>query len=132
MVKSTIEYTGNLHCVAVHGPSGAQIETDAPVDNHGRGEAFSPTDLCATSLGVCMATVMGIAAEKRGIDIKGLRMEVTKEMSTDAPRRIARITVEIWMPVPEDNVLRNIAETCPVQQSLNPAIDIQLIFHWAK
>src|SRR5450432_2859510 len=98
MVKITGEYEGVLHCNAIHGPSGKTLITDAPKDNQGRGEAFSPTDLTATSLGVCMATTMAMAARKYGVELRGLRYEITKEMSTDAPRRIVRITSEFWMP----------------------------------
>ena len=93
VVEIEIGYAGELHCTAKHGPSGAELETDAPVDNHGRGEAFSPTDLCATSLGVCMMTIFGIAADGRGVEVKGAKGKVAKEMSADLPRRISKITV---------------------------------------
>ena len=85
MVKVTVEYRGDLHCVAKHGPSGAALETDAPVDNQGKGEAFSPTDLVGAALGSCMATIMGIYARANGIPLEGMRLEVTKEM-TPSPR----------------------------------------------
>src|SRR5438093_7379337 len=98
MVKSTIEYRGGLHCVAKHGPSGATLETDAPVDNQGRGESFSPTDLVATALGACMATIMGIYAQRKNINLEGMRIEVSKEMSQDAPLRIARLKGGRWKP----------------------------------
>ena len=92
MVKVAIEYSGELHCVATHGPSGRKLETDAPVDNQGKGESFSPTDLVATALGTCMATIMGIYAQRHGIDLRGMKMEVTKEMTQAPPRRrIARL-----------------------------------------
>src|SRR5580698_5176541 len=98
MVKVFIEYQGGLHCGAKHGPSGATVETDAPVDNQGKGESFSPTDLVGTALGSCMATIMGIYARQKGIALEGMRVEVSKEMTASAPRKIARLTTEIWMP----------------------------------
>ena len=100
MVKMTADYTGGLHCTAVHGPSGIRIETDAPVDNHGRGEAFSPTDLAGASLLTCMMTTMDLAARRNGIDLTGMRGEVTKEMAATPPRRIERLSVRIWIPLP--------------------------------
>jgi uncharacterized OsmC-like protein len=136
MVKATIEYTGGLHCVATHGPSGNQIQTDAPVDNHGKGEAFSPTDLVAAALGACIATVMGIYAERKGIDLAGMRIEVTKEMSQTPPRRIARLATEIWLPLPESadpaKNLEKAALTCPVHHSLRPDIEKPVTFHWVQ
>jgi uncharacterized OsmC-like protein len=134
MVKATIEYRGKLHCVATHGPSGATLETDAPVDNQGKGEAFSPTDLVATALGACMATVMGIYARRKNIALEGMRIEVTKEMSADAPRRIARLTSEIWMPpeLARDPALEHAALTCPVHHSLHPDVEKPVKFHWSQ
>ncbi|MEI6561353.1 MAG: OsmC family protein [Verrucomicrobiota bacterium] len=134
MVKIALEYTGGLHCEATHGPSGRTLETDAPVDNHGRGESFSPTDLVATALGACMATVMGIYAEKHGIDLKGMRIEVGKEMTQTPPRRIARITTEIWLPagVAKSEALERAALTCPVHGSLHPEVEKPITFHYAE
>lgn len=134
MVKATIEYRGELHCAATHGPSGARLETDAPVDNHGRGESFSPTDLVATGFGACMATVMGIYAQRKNIDLAGMRIEVTKEMSKDLPRRIVRLPAEIWMPahLSRDAALEQAALTCPVHHSLHPEIERPITFHWAS
>jgi uncharacterized OsmC-like protein len=103
MVKITGEYQGGLHCVACHQPSGSELFTDAPKDNQGRGEAFSPTDLVATALVTCIATTMAIAAKKHGVELRGLRYEITKEMSSDLPRRIARLAMQIWMPIPESH-----------------------------
>lgn len=134
MVKVSIEYTGELHCRATHGPSGCVIETDAPVDNHGKGESFSPTDLTAASLGACMSTVMGIVAQRHGIELKGMRVEVVKEMSKDTPRRIIRLPVEIWVPLPKSHEKREMLEraalTCPVHHSLHPDIEKPVTFHW--
>jgi uncharacterized OsmC-like protein len=137
MVKSTGLYTGELHCQLTHGPSGQQIETDAPKDNHGRGQAFSPTDLTTASYASCMVTTMAIAAKtKLGFDISGIRWEVTKEMSADTPRRIIRITTQIWLPFPRtrdpQGVLERAALNCPVHHSLHPAIDKPVTFHWAE
>jgi putative redox protein len=136
MVTITAEYLGDLHCRAVHGPSGTVLETDAPKDNQGRGEAFSPTDLCATALLTCMATIMGIAARNFGYDLKGLKMEVRKHMTTMPPRRIARLELEFVMPRAADEPtrlkLRRAAETCPVHQSLHHDVEIQANFVWPE
>jgi putative redox protein len=134
MVKVSINYEGGLRCGAKHGPSGKTVVTDAPVDNHGKGESFSPTDLVATALGTCMATIMGIVAERHRIDLAGMKIEVSKEMSTDAPRRIARLTTMIDVPLPADHPGRELLEraalTCPVHQSLHPEIEKPLEFRW--
>lgn len=136
MVKITGEYQGDLHCQATHEPSGRTLETDAPVDNQGRGEAFSPTDLMGTALGTCILTTMAIAARRIGVELKGARFEVTKEMSADLPRRIARLGTQIWLPLPksadQNGVLERAAHTCPVHQSLHPSIDKPLVIHWAE
>lgn len=110
------------------------METDAPVDNHGRGESFSPTDLVATALGTCMVTIMGIAAARHEIDLRGLTVEVTKEMTKEAPRRIARLGTTIRVPLPPDHpkrpLLENAALTCPVHHSLHPEIGKPVDFQW--
>jgi len=133
MVKVSIEYQGDLHCSARHGPSGATLETDAPVDNHGKGESFSPTDLVATALGTCMATVMGIYARQKDIPLAGMRIEVTKEMTPSAPRRIARLTTEIQMlaGLARNPALEHAALTCPVHQSLHPDVEKPVNFRWS-
>ena len=135
MVKITGEYRGDLHCELRHEPSGDTLNTDAPKDNQGRGAAFSPTDLVATALGSCIATTMGIMARQHGLELDGLRFEVTKEMSTDAPRRIVRLAVQLWMPIPESHpqakMLADIAHNCPVQRSVDPAIERPVEIHWA-
>ena len=134
MVKISGEYRGELHCVATHGPSGRALETDAPVDNQGRGETFSPTDLVATALGTCILTTMGIAARRLGVDLTGARFEVDKEMSADSPRRIARLTTRLWLPRPPTPEaaasLERIAHACPVHQSLAPAVDVPITIQW--
>ena len=134
MVRIAIEYGGELHCTATHGPSARKLETDAPVDNQGKGESFSPTDLVATALGTCMATIMGIYAQRHGIDLKGMKIEVTKEMTQTPPRRIARLASQIWMPphLARNTALEQAALTCPVHQSLHLDIEKPVVFHWAR
>lgn len=136
MVKITGEYQGELHCVAVHGPSGETLNTDAPKDNQGRGEAFSPTDLTATSFATCIATTLAIVARRQGVELRGLKYEVTKEMSADGPRRIVRLATQLWLPVAKTPelaaLLERTAANCPVHLSLNPAIERPVTFHWAN
>ncbi|AYA37683.1 OsmC family peroxiredoxin [Hymenobacter oligotrophus] len=125
MSTATARYAGQLRTEAQHVASGTTIHTDAPVDNHGRGEAFSPTDLVSAALGSCMMTIMGIVAERSSLDLTGVTFEVTKHMASE-PRRIAEIEVSFRMPAglsPKDRtVLENAARTCPVALSLNPEI----------
>lgn len=134
MVEINAIYEGTLRCSAVHGPSNSQIETDAPVDNHGRGERFSPTDLLAGALGACMMTIMGIFAERNEIDLTGTKVRVQKEMTPEPPRMISRLTVEIEVPLPEDHPKRKAIEkaalTCPVHLSLHPEIEKPVTFNW--
>jgi putative redox protein len=136
MVKITGEYQGDLHCLAAHDPSGSTLITDAPRDNQGRGEAFSPTDLVATALGTCMATTMAIAARGHGLELRGLKFEVTKEMSTDGSRRITRLTTHVWVPLdkasPHASFLEKVAHACPVHKSLDPSMEKPIVFHWAQ
>jgi uncharacterized OsmC-like protein len=134
MVKITGEYQGELHCSAIHGPSGNVLATDAPKDNQGRGEAFSPTDLVATGYATCIATTMAIVARKHGVEIGGIKFEVTKEMSADAPRRISRLAARLWMPasargVPE-GILEKAANNCPVHLSLAPTVEKAIVLIW--
>lgn len=134
MVKIEVAYEGGLRCRARHGPSKNELTTDAPVDNHGKGESFSPTDLVATALGTCMATVMGIFAERHEIDLRGMTVSVTKEMATQGIRRIARLMVDIHMPLPANHqyrdALERAAHTCPVHQSLHPDVEKPVRFYW--
>ena len=136
MIELKIDYEGQLHCNATHSPSGSQIATDAPVDNHGKGETFSPTDLLATALATCMATVMGIAADRKGVDLAGMRMTVGKFMSQDNPRRIEKISIEIFMPIahnhPDRKLLQSTVLGCPVHHSINPEIEVPLTWHWTE
>jgi len=134
MVTITATYDGGLRCSAEHGPSGTTIITDAPVDNHGRGESFSPTDLVATATASCMLTVMGIAAERHGVDLKGTTVTIGKEMSADLPRRIVALRSIMTIPLPSDHpqraLLEGAAHACPVKQSLAPEIDSNVEFRW--
>ena len=136
MVKIDIRYEGELRCAATHGPSGQTLQTDAPVDNHGRGESFSPTDLVATALGSCMATIMGIVAGRHQLDLRGMEIEVAKVMSADTPRRIAKLETTIKVPLPPDHpqrtLLENAALTCPVHKSLHPEIEKPVDFRWVE
>jgi uncharacterized OsmC-like protein len=124
-MTSTVEYKGNLRTEAVHLESGTKIITDAPKDNHGNGESFSPTDLLATSLSACMLSIMGIVARRDSISIDGLKTEVTKVMYNE-PRRVGEIHVKLFMPKglaeKEKKILENAAFTCPVAKSLHPDI----------
>jgi putative redox protein len=134
MVEITATYEGQLHCSATHGPSHATLATDAPKDNMGKGEAFSPTDLVATALGTCMLTTMGIVAQRHGIDMTGATIRVTKEMVSQPSRRIGRLPVEIAMPRElgeEDRQrLENAALTCPVAKSIAGEIQMPVTFKW--
>lgn len=134
MVEINVTYEGGLHCVAVHGPSGTEIPTDAPVDNQGKGETFSPTDLVATALATCMVTIMGIVARRKELPIEGTKVRVGKEMSADMPRRIARLELRIEVPLaadhPAKDALINAAMTCPVHQSLHPDIEVPIEWLW--
>ena len=136
MVQIQFEYSGKLRCQATHGPSSTTVITDAPVDNHGRGESFSPTDLVATALGTCMLTLMGIAAEKRGWDITGTKATVAKSMQQSPVRRIANLAVEIWVAGDHDATARKKLETaargCPVWHSLHPEIELPVTFHYSE
>ena len=131
MSTATARYVGHLRTEATHTASGNTILTDAPVDNHGRGEAFSPTDLVSSALGACMMTIMGIVAERHNLDLTGVTYEITKHMAAD-PRRIAQVDVRFQMPATlsarERSLLENAARTCPVALSLNPEIRQQVQF----
>jgi putative redox protein len=134
MVEISIKYLGDLRCEARHEPSGTVITTDAPVDNEGRGESFSPTDLAATSLGACMLTIMGIAARKQGVDIGDTQVKVLKEMTPKPPRRIAKLTVVFTIPLPASHekraMLEEAARNCPVHLSLDPGVEQEMRFDW--
>lgn len=135
MVAIKIEYQGDLHCSATHGPSGAELSTDAPADNMGKGEAFSPTDLVATALGTCIMTTMAIKAQSMGIDLAGLTVSVEKEMASN-PRRIGRLTISLMIPHKvaerERKVLEATAHACPVHRSISPDVEMPITFQWAE
>lgn len=127
-MTSKILYTGDLRSEAIHLRSQTLIETDAPVDNNGKGERFSPTDLVATALGSCMITLMAMKATDMGIELKGTTAEITKIMAAD-PRRISKIIVTIHVPAldldeKQQKILINTAMTCPVAKSIHPDIEV--------
>lgn len=131
-MTATVVYNGNLRTTCTHLKSGNSFETDAPVDNNGKGERFSPTDLLATSLAACMITVMGIKARTMGFDLDGIKIGVLKTMSSD-PRRVSGIALSFDIPeslagVDEKTktILRNTGYTCPVQFSLHPDIEVSI------
>lgn len=130
-MTAKVLYEGGLRCKAIHKKSGTLISTDAPLDNEGRGESFSPTDLVATALGSCMLTIMGIAARNHNIDIKGTTAEVTKTMA-DEPRYISKLDVVIHMandhPTKERKILEKAAHGCPVGRSLNSDLEETVTF----
>ena len=134
MVEMTLVYEGGLHTQVLHGPSGAWLETDAPVDNQGKGEAFSPTDLLATSLASCMLTTMAIVAEPEGWSLEGARARIEKHMELEPRRRVGRIVVELVLPggLPESvrPRLEAVARGCPVAESIHPDMQIDLTLRW--
>ncbi len=135
-VEISIGYEGSLRCKAVHGPSGQALQTDAPTDNMGKGEYFSPTDLVATALGTCIATTMAIVAQREGIELAGMKVHVTKEMTAQPTRRIGQLTTRITVPTkvtPEQKQkLEHAAHACPVHKSLHPDVKLPITFEWAQ
>jgi putative redox protein len=134
MVKISARYIGEKHCTAKHEPSHALLETDAPKDNLGRGESFSPTDLVATALGTCILTTMAIVAERDGVDLKGATMYVEKVMNSN-PRTIASLKTIIEMPasLPQDyrHKMELVAHSCPVKKSLHPDVQVPIEFKYS-
>jgi uncharacterized OsmC-like protein len=134
MVTITGEYSGELHCTAVHGPSGAVLTTDAPKDNQGKGAAFSPTDLVATALAACALTTLAIVARRNGVELGPVKYEVTKEMAAESPRRIARLAMQFWLPAEAKQIpagaLQGALERCPVSLSLAPEVKKIIALHW--
>ena len=126
-----------MHTVARHLQSGTEIETDAPVDNQGKGERFSPTDLVATALGACMATTMGIKARDMKVDLRDMKLSILKIMKPD-PRRIAGVNVIFDFPATlqvddkQREILERTAHTCPVMQSIHPDMEVKIEFNWNK
>jgi putative redox protein len=135
-VEIDTRYVGQLRCDATHGPSGVTLHTDAPLDNGGRGSSFSPTDLVATALGTCVMTILGLIAERHQVDLRGTRVQVTKEMVSDPIRRIGSLRTEVTIPpgVVDDPAMRarmeSAARKCPVHQSLHPDIAAPIEFRY--
>ena len=133
-VEINITYKGGLHCAATHGPSRQTLTTDAPMDNGGKGAAFSPTDLVATALGTCVATVMGLVAQRNSLNLEGLRIQVIKEMTADPVRRIGSLTTRLVFPqgkqlsATDRAKLEAAARACPVKQSLHPDVKTPIEF----
>ena len=134
MVEIEVRYLGDLRCESTHLPSGTKLVTDAPVDNHGRGESFSPTDLVATALATCMITTMGIVAQRHNYSLEGARVRVTKEMVSQPARRIGTLTVHLHLPsalAPDARQrLEAAARACPVHKSLHADVETPLMFHY--
>jgi uncharacterized OsmC-like protein len=134
MVTINLDYSGNLRTTASHGPSGTVIQTDAPTDNMGKGEFFSPTDLCAAALGSCIITTISIKGLPKGWDLTGSKVNVEKIMSQDTPRRIAQLNVDVAIPdrfSEEDKKhMVNIAHSCPVYESLHSDMRLNVSFEW--
>ncbi len=133
-MTSTVTYLGELRTEATHLFSGTKIITDAPLDNQGKAEAFSPTDLCATSLASCALTIMGISARNHAFDMNGAYVEVTKIMAAD-PRRIAKVILRFVMPQndytdTQQQILEKAARTCPVSFSLAEGVEQVMEFVW--
>ena len=133
-VEINIAYEGGLHCAAIHGPSKQTLTTDAPVDNGGKGAAFSPTDLVATALGACMTTIMGLVAQRNNLNIDGLQVQVLKEMTADPVRRIGSLKTRLVFPrgkllsVADRAKFEAAAKACPVKQSLHPDLNTPMEF----
>jgi len=135
MVTIQATYEGDLRCNAIHGPSGTKLSTDAPKDNQGRGESFSPTDLVATGLMTCVMTIMGIAARREGLDLRGMRGRVVKNMVADPARRIGSLDLEFELPASLDEsqrkLLEQISSTCPVCNSLGAELQVNVSFRYS-
>ena len=134
-MTSSIVYEGQLRTIATHLQSNTVIETDAPTDNQGKGERFSPTDLVATALGSCMLTIMGIKARDMGLDLKDVKIDIQKNMKAD-PRRIGGVDLTFHFPESlvldekQKTILKNAALTCPVAKSLHPELEQHVEFRW--
>ncbi|MCY7358493.1 MAG: OsmC family protein [Rudanella sp.] len=141
MATIHVEYLGGLRSDCTHIQSGTHINTDAPTDNQGRGEAFSPTDLVANALGTCILTTMAIFARRDGIELTGSTMDITKVMSAEPPRKIAKIVIDLTLCAEQDGIsfmpdettrtrLEKIADTCPVAISLHPDLVQDVTIQW--
>lgn len=136
MIETKVTYNGDLRCTALHIPSGGTFVTDAPLDNNGLGQAFSPTDLVAAALGSCVATVMGIVAKRKNIALEGMTVTVRKHMSDGPPRRISRLEMDLSVPLPgshpDRSLLESVAQACPVKQSIHPDIELTMNWMWQE
>ncbi|MGD1044402.1 MAG: OsmC family protein [Bacteroidota bacterium] len=134
MVHQNITYIGELRCEAIHGPSSVHLITDAPTDNHGKGESFSPTDLVVTALATCVITTAGMIAQRENVKLEGTKIYAEKHMSTDSPRRIVKIVLEFDMPksIPLNirPKLKATAASCPVKQSIHPDVAVDIDFRF--
>ncbi len=132
-MTASIVYTGDLRCQSTHLQSGSSLQTDAPTDNRGKGEKFSPTDLLCVSLGTCILTTMGIKAMDLGVDMKGATASVTKHMACD-PRRVAKVDISITLPMTGTDrdrlVLEKTGDNCPVMKSIHPDIVTHITYIW--
>jgi uncharacterized OsmC-like protein len=133
-MTATIVYEGELRCTCTHIQSGSIIETDAPTDNHGKGERFSPTDTVCIALGTCIITTMGIKAQSMGLELKGSKLNVSKHMVAN-PRRIGKIEVTLEIPgngISENDriLLQRVGDMCPVKASLLPDLETVISYHW--
>lgn len=134
-MTASIIYKGELRCQCIHNQSNTIIETDAPTDNRGKGERFSPTDLLCVSLGTCIVTTMGIKATDMGIDLTGTSLEVQKHMFSE-PRRVGKIDVSIKFPATlqlsekDKTILERVGDHCPVQKSIHPDIQTNIVYNW--
>ena len=132
MVEMKMIYEGELRCSASHGPSGKTLITDAPIDNHGKGESFSPTDLLATALGTCMLTYIGLTADKHGWDVRGTKRTVKKEMVADPLRRVGRLIIDIVLNAHYDDgqikIMTTAVTMCPVRLSISEQIQVSVTF----
>ncbi len=132
MVEMKMIYEGELRCSASHGPSGRTLITDAPIDNHGKGESFSPTDLLATALGTCMLTYIGLTADKHGWDVRGTKLTVKKEMVADPLRRVGRLIIDIVLNAYYDDgqikIMTTAVTMCPVRLSISEQIQVPVTF----
>jgi uncharacterized OsmC-like protein len=132
-MTASIIYNGSLRCAATHLQSGAIVETDAPTDNMGKGERFSPTDLVCVALATCIITTIGIKAAEHDISVDNTKLEVAKYMVAN-PRRIGKIYVKVHFPIVPSEKMRiifeNLGKTCPVHRSIHPDVELQIEYHW--
>ena len=130
---ASVIYQGSLRCSCTHLQSATVIETDAPTDNRGKGERFSPTDLLCVSLATCMVTTMGIRASDMQVNLDGTTISITKYMLSN-PRRIGKIGIELQLPEgisPENqSILQKIGDNCPVMKSIHPDIELEINYQW--